>query len=181
MAQHDYSEYAETQPDTHEAFKRLNELVAEKAAADAEVAEAEAALKQAQARQRAVSEVALPELMDELGLTTFETKSGLKVNVAEKIRVSVPAARRDAAYDWLEQHGHSGLIKRQVSVAFNKDQEEDAQKLLSEIQPRFPDCKSERQVHPSTMRSFVISSINEGEEIPLDLFGVYRQRIAEVK
>lgn len=177
---YDYEGLTEDTVDNHEAFERLNALVKEKAEADAQVSECERALKQAQDRQRAISERDLPELMDELGLTSFETKSGLKVNVAEKIRVSVPAAKRDAAYDWLEKHGHSALIKRQVSVAFNRDQNEDAQRLLDEIRPRFPDCKSERTVHPSTMRSFVISSINEGDEIPLDLFGVYRQRIAEV-
>lgn len=183
MDEYDYGEFRseESTAEHHEAFEKLNALVKEKAEADAEVAKAEAALKQAQNRQRAVSEEALPELMDELGLTTFKTTSGLSVSVKEKVRVSVPAARREAAYDWLEQHGHSGLIKREVSVAFNRGQEDEADELIKQIRPKFPDCKTQRQVAPATMRSFVVNSLKDGDEIPFDLFGVYRQRIAEVK
>jgi hypothetical protein len=75
------------------------------------------------------------------------------------------------------------LIKREVKVEFGKDQEEWAQELERELKgwkhPLKVDVK--RGVHPSTLASFVTEQLQEGVEIPLDTFGVYRQRAAKIE
>ena len=35
-------------------------------------------------------------------------------------------------------------------------------------------------VHPSTLKSFVKQSLENGEDIPEDVFGVYRQTVAKL-
>lgn len=177
-----YAEFRATEAQASaEAIKQLSDLSDKLLDAERQVAEAEDALKKAQDHRRDIAERQIPELMDQMGLEEYKTNAGLKVKVKEIIRTSIPQKHKDKAFKWLEDNGHGGLIKRTLSVAFARDEQERAAAAQAELKKHFANVKQDMKVEPSTLRSFVSHQLAEGEEIPEDLFGVHRQREAKVE
>ena len=140
------------------------------------VEEKEKELALAKKRLREINEGTLPALMDELGLETFTTQSGLKISIKEAIRASIAKKNQAAAMAWLRQHGHEKLIKHKIEVnPSNPNEAEMIVKMLEEFS--FNDNES---VHAQTLAKFVREKLEAGEDIPQELFGVYRQRISKI-
>ncbi|QYW02137.1 hypothetical protein CPT_Sonora_034 [Stenotrophomonas phage Sonora] len=160
---------------------RLTALAEDQARAEAEVARLEAELGKARDRLRDVAERQVPELMDGIGIESFKTSTGLKIEIAETIRASISVANAPRAFAWLREHGHAALIKRGISLAFGKGQDEKADLLVKELEEKGLDVEDKTSVHPSTLASFVRENLRDGKEIPLDLLGVHRQRVSKIK
>jgi hypothetical protein len=144
-------------------------------------AEAEAELKATQATEREIGEKLIPDLMDELGVESFTTTDGKTITLRETIRASVPKANIDQAYSWLATNGHGEIIKRVLSVPLGRDSTERAEMLkatLSDLELPFGEAK---KVEPSTLRALIRELLESGAEVPLDLFGAWRQRKAVIK
>lgn len=173
-----YEEFQE-QPSGNDlaALSRLTDSLAQ---AEDVVAQLEAKLEAARAQVTDLAERQIPELMDNLGMRSFVTSSGHKVEVRKTIRASIPAANKDAAYDWLDKNGHGGLIKRNINVAFNREQEQEARELQGILSEQFENVRTDRKVEPSTLRAFIGEQLEAGAEVPLDLFGAWEQRVARV-
>lgn len=177
-----YTEYQD-QSTSEDALAQLGRLAEDLAQADAEVAEIEAKLQEAREKQRDLSEFRIPQLMDDIGIADFTTSSGFKVSVKETIRASIPAARRGEATEWLDEHGHAALVKRAFTIEFDKEEEEKARQFAEELRQREDRLRvaEDFKVHPSTLSAWAKEQLAEGVDIPLDLFGVYRQRVAKIK
>lgn len=177
---HDYSEFQETPEESQLA--ELSRLADRQAEAEREVARAEATLAEAQEKLREVSEKAIPDLMERLGLEKFTTTSGFTVDIKEILRTSITKANADAAHNWLDEHGHGSIVKRLFAITFGKDEEKWAAKFQRDLAQRKKPVNAviSRSVHPSTLKSFVKTSLEEGEDIPLDLFSVHRQRVSKI-
>lgn len=158
----------------------LSGLASDLNAAELEQAKLELQLEAAKKKVTDLSERQIPELMDSLGLKTFTTTSGFKIDVKRTIRASIPAARKDEAMKWLDDNGHSGLIKRSVLVAFDRSQEKEAHKLEAQLSKKFENVKTDLKVEPSTLRSFLGEQLEAGVAVPLDLFGAWEQRTAKI-
>lgn len=178
----DYSAFVGPEASSEGELSQLSKLAEQQAETEAEVTRLEAELNKARERYRDLAERQVPELMDKIGLEKFKTTSGLVIDVAETIRASIPKALQQRAFAWLRENNHAAMIKRIVSVEFGKGEDERANELLqrlAEVDHLEPDDKS--SVHPSTLAAFVRAKLSEGEEVPLDLFGVHRQRVAKIK
>ena len=151
---YDIGDLAAAEQPAQETFRQLDGLIAQAIAADKEVARLEAELRKAKETYRSVVEDAIPSLMDGIGLQEFRTTSGVSISIRQKITAAPLAANRDAAYDWLEANGHGGMVKRSVEVAFNREQQTEALKLMEELSGRFAGVRAERKVEPSTMSAF---------------------------
>lgn len=176
----DYSAYAPA-PTSGGELAQLSTLAEEQAAAEAEVARLEALLSAARDVARDYAERRVPELMDQIGMAEFKTASGLKIKVEETIRAGISVANAAAAFAWLREHNHAAMIKRAVALSFGKGEDEKADGLIKELEERglHPDDKT--SVHPSTLAAFVREKLRDGQEIPLDLLGVHRQRVSKIK
>jgi hypothetical protein len=163
-----------------EELKTLRKLALAQVKAEHEVAAAEEALKQAKIALADIAEKQLPELMDSIGLESFTTEEGFKIEVKRTIRASVPVANRPKAYNWLEEHGHGGMIKRTLVVGFDRDQRVEAAELRHQLEKKYDNVKEDQKVEPSTLRAFIAERLAEGEEIPLQLFGAFEQRKAKI-
>lgn len=160
-------------------LSQLSALAEEQAKAEAEVADLEAQLTAAREKVRDLAERKVPELMDQIGIEEFKTSSGLKIKVAETIRASISQANGPRAFAWLREHGNAAMIKRIVSVAFGKGEDEKAEALVKELGEKF-ECEDKTSVHPSTLSAFVREKLAKGDELPLDLLGVHRQRVSKI-
>lgn len=177
----DYSDYSGSELGEN-ALASLRDLALQQHNAELEVAMAEAALTQARERLRLISEVKLPEMMDELGVPEFKTKDGLKISIKENIYTSMGRSDEEkaAALDWLESNGHGHLIKRTVEVPFSKGQDKDAIELEQSLRDQGRRAAFRRKVEPMTLKSFVVEKLEAGTEIPLDVFKVTRMRTSRV-
>ncbi|MDQ6965268.1 MAG: hypothetical protein Q9M13_10160 [Mariprofundales bacterium] len=70
--------------------------------------------KQLQKEYDAIRKTWLPQAMEDEGLTNMNIDGVGRVSLRSDIYVSIPAAARDTAYDWLRGTGHGGIIKQTV-------------------------------------------------------------------
>ena len=160
-----------------DSLSRLGALAQDLYLAELEVAQAQENLKEAQRKERDISEHQIPELMDEVGVSEFTTKSGIKLAVSDNLRVSPPAARRQEAYDWLIARGFGDLVKHNVIIGFGRDEADQAESLSEHLMMEGYTTKDERKVESQTLKKQIRTLLEEGEDVPLDLFGTtqYRQ------
>lgn len=175
-----YEHFADKKTPPPDGLARLSEMAMKQKEAQEAVAKAEAALAKAKDDFKKIAEVEVPELMDSLSLSEFKTTDGLVVEVNEVIRASIPKARAPEAFAWLRLKGHEALIKREISVSFSRGEDEQAKKLLDLLAEQEFEPDDNESVHTQTLGAWVREKLEKGDEIPLDLFGVFRQRVASV-
>ena len=160
-------------------------LAAKLTALDDEVSVLEQALKDKKKEKQRVEEQDLPEAMDAIGMSEFRLTTGEKISIKTFYTANITAEKKDEAFAWLDDNGHGGIIKTEVSVAFGRGDLELARKFQeycrsfdeASIEPQF-----EQSVFWSTLRKFIEEQITAGnEELDRDLFGVYIGRKATVK
>lgn len=163
-----------------ERFARLNQLVKDSEQQEALLTRLGAELKIAQEKLRDLTWREIPTLMDEIGLKEFKTLDDVTVAIKEEIEAGISEERRGPAHGWLDDNGHSGLVKRNIVVSFNKDQTEAAQALLKELRPKYAAVTEDTKVHPSTLKAWVREMLEKGVNIPQETFGVFRHRVAKI-
>ena len=171
-----------------EAPKGLDAIVAmakEALEIEARIEKGKELLKQLEEAHKAIVENDLPEAMDSLGLEEFKLDSGRKITISESYHPNISEANRDEAFDWLRDHGHDGIIKRNVSVQFGKGEDAIANRLLANLR-RYKSLgestiKDSSGVHPQTLNAFVREMIESGEDLPMETFGVFVRRAASIK
>jgi len=178
----DYGDDAPKAMTPEEAFPKINAMFREAMDAEKAVAQAEEELKKQKARLRGIVEDALPKLMEECGVSSFTTKDGIVINVKEKIENSIPAPRRNEAWDWLTENGHADVLKREVTVAFGVTEGAVADELAKRLGKELArSVFVERRAEPATVKSIITARLEAGKAVPMDLFGVRRFKIAEFK
>lgn len=177
---YDYSEFKEKPKDN--VLGQLAGMAQEQKADEALVARLEEELAAAKEKLKTISEVTIPKFMDDCGMKDFTTKDGLRIDIVETIRGSIPKASETQAFSWLEDHNSGRLIKREFKIEFGKDEEAWAKKFQADLAKRKRPLKAtvKRAVHPQTLAAYVREQLEAGVAIPLDVFGVYRQRASKV-
>jgi hypothetical protein len=162
-------DYDELTPEQRtEKLGLLSELIDALGDAQDVVKSREEALKTAQHRVKELEESTIPELMEELGMKSFETQQGMKVKLEEKIRVG--RVKSPEALQWLEENGHAGVIKTNVGVALPREDREKAKKLAKQLGEMGMDAKVEAFVEWGTAASLLKELRENGDEAPMDLF-----------
>lgn len=175
-----YAEFQTTKELPEGAFADLNNLIRLMETRIQEVADAETRLATAQENLKSVSEHQIPAQLELMGLKEFVDSEGRKVKVVTKIRVSLPEAKKPAAFAWLQDNGHGGLIKRTVTVAFNRDQQAAATELAVSLQGKFAGVKQALKVEPATLSAFIKGQLEDGADFPEDVFKVFEQKTTKI-
>lgn len=183
--QYDQADY-ETMPQA-DKMEQLARLAKQQLDLETEVNEASNKLETAKKRLKDVQEGLLPDLMDELKLQKFSTKDGISIEVKETIRAS-PGGSKDLerfmrVCNWLKEHGHGRLIKRDISVQFGVGEEEFANQLLDQMRPVVDELGKnlvdDSNINTMTFSAFVREQLDAGKEVP-DYFNVFRQRVSNI-
>lgn len=138
-----------------------------------EISLIEAELKAKKEELRNVSEQQLPELMQGLNLVEFTTASGFKISVENFYNAYISEANKEKAFEWLQENGHGGLIKNEISLLFGKGQDEEANALVQSLEQRGLSPNVKQGVHPQTLKAFVKEQLTQGRDIPAEPFGIY--------
>lgn len=162
---------------------RISGLAGDQAHAEARVLSLSEELKEAKEIVRHISENQMPELMEEAGMEEFTTSDGLvRIQIKGVIRGSIPKATEEVAFKWLEEHGDGELIKRQFTIDFGKGDDKWADKFERDLRQRKRplNVRRKKAVHPQTLVAFVRERLEQGIPIPMNVFGVHRQRFSKV-
>ena len=141
-------------------------------------------LKILKAQIRDIEEKELPDAMASCnGMTRFDLEDGSQISVKDDLFCSIPEEKRAGALKWLEENGHSGLIKHDVKVSFAKGEYDEADKLIEVLNKNFKDIPYDERstVHAGTLKTFAKERYSLGETLPEEYFSVYEASVAKVK
>lgn len=174
---HDYPDVA---PAGEDALAKIARLAQEQRQAAQAVRKAEQALEDAKEHFKQLSESDLPEAMDAVGMGEVKLSDGTTVSVSDQIFARISNDNMLTAHQWLNEHGHGNLIKREFKIAFGRDQEDWATSFEGTLEKEGVRYDRKQAVHPSTLKAFVKQQLENGEDIPEEVFGVYRQTVAKL-
>lgn len=166
--------------DTETGHAALSELIIRANQIDIEVARAEDQLKALKETQTDLKQRRIPDLMDELNMASFTTKSGLKVSVKKKVRANITDATRTEAIKWFEEQNLERMLKHEFKLNLDKGEEAKALELSTAIESLGLAYTNKRNVHPSSLSAFVRQRDAAGESVPDNLFNVYRYSEAKI-
>lgn len=130
-------------------------------------------LKTLKATEATLSGQTIPNLMHKAGLSLIKLKDGSAVEVKPFYAASIPLSKADEAFTWLRDNGHGDLIKNNVLITFRCQQDNEAKSLVAELREKGHNVKQAEKVEPMTLKAFVREQIQDGKNVPADLFGVY--------
>ena len=160
----------------------LRTLADEYLAAEAEVARIEAELEVAKTNLKDIAENRIPQATDGME-GKFNLGDGRELQIKEEIRSSIAGEKREPAIKWLDEHGYGHIVKREIVFEFPKGDEARSTAFVEAVQKLGMPLvmKSNFSVHHATLNSWVKERLGEGDALPNETFGIFRQRTAKVK
>lgn len=145
---------------------------------------AQAKVKELVNEQMDIVDRILPALMDRAKLEDFKTQQGVKVQVGDQIKASLPVndlEKLAAGLAWLRQNGHEAIIKTAINTEFTCGNDASARALYDELRKRNDSMTSMKSaVHHATLTSLVKELLDKGEDVPLTTLGAEVRRTAKV-
>lgn len=152
----DVNDHAEVMKPVEQVKAGLQVIVDQVRKHEAEIIRLETALKDEKKKFKGLMEDTLPRALRESGFgdVGFPASDGTVITVKNKMEQSVLADRREDAWNWLEKHGQSDIIKREVTLAFAVGEGEKAAALKKKLEEEYArSVDSRRWVEPATLKS----------------------------
>ena len=146
-----------------------------------EVINQELKLKELKEREKYYSNIIIPDLMNQLNLKTLKLKDGSEISVKDVFGVSIIAAKKEEAHNWLRNNGLGAIVKNEITVKFglNEDNKAEQYASLARGQGYEPDRKI--AVHAGTLRTTLRDYHQKGGSIPAELFTTFEGNQTEIK
>lgn len=161
-------------------LERLTALANEAKQLEFEIIEETVELGKKQGKLEAILKNFIPAIMDELGMEEFKLSDGSQVSVKKVVQASISEDNKPDAFKWLEDHDFDGIIKTKVLSSFGKGEIGDAKEALETLQKAGFEATMDRSVHSQTLKAFVRERLEEGDNIPLQTFGVFEFKLAKI-
>ena len=146
-----------------------------------QIKKCEADLKQLSEEERLYSEQEIPNLMQQAGISMLKLADGSSVEVKPFYTAKIPVSKQDEAYGWLRTNGYGDLIKNNMTLTFGKSEDNAAKALYEDLKNKGHNVVQKEKVEPMTLKAFVREQIQEGQQLPMDLFGVYVANKTSIK
>ena len=130
---------------------------------------------------RVLSEQEIPNLMQEAGVSEFKLADGSSVSIKPFYAAKIPVSKTDEAFQWLTGNGYGDLIKNTVSLNFGKSEDNLANSLVEDLKSKGHNVSQKKKVEPQTLKAFVKEAIQNGQNVPMDLFGIYISNKTTIK
>lgn len=163
-----------------DGLARLSQLADDLFDAETDVNRLEAEKKVATDKVKSLSEFVIPEAMEELGMDVIVTKSGLKVEVENKLSAKKLTHLHAAALQWLRDNDQGGLIKTMVGVPFSAGSEGDADELVEQLSGEGLAAIKSVEVHHSSLAAAIRTMLEEGVDVPMKLLRGFQRRVASI-
>ena len=160
--------------------KKLSGLVRRYNEKQQQIEETENYLKGLKEEKQRIAFEQIPMLMDEMGIERIDV-DGAIVKLKSFVSASIPADRKQEAFNWLREHGHEGIIKNEIVVSFGKGEDNGAGDVMYQLEEKGFHPEQKTHIHSMTLKGFIREQVEKGNNIDLDLFGAFVGRTAEVK
>ena len=159
----------------------VSRLAQEAAELEQEIASVEQKLKDKKKALYKITDAQLPEALEEMNLQKFTLTDGSEISVKPIYAASIPKDRRDEAFQWLRDHEFGDLVKNNVTVTFGRGEDDTAKDFIGLCgEQGFVPSQIEK-VEPMTLKAWLRERVEEGDPIPLDLFGAFISQRATIK
>ena len=160
--------------------KQLSGLVRRLNEKQEQIDETEKYLKELKAEKQRIAFEHIPMLMDEMAIERIDV-DGLTVKLKPFVSASIPADRKQDAFNWLREHGLDDIIKNDIIVSFGRGQDNKAGDMMYDLEQKGFHPAQKTHIHSMTLKAFVRERVEKGLPIDLDMFGAFVARTAEVK
>lgn len=160
--------------------KQLSGLVRRLNEKQEQIDETEKYLKELKAEKQRIAFEHIPMLMDEMAIERIDV-DGLTVKLKPFVSASIPADRKQDAFNWLREHGLDDIIKNDIIVSFGRGQDNKAGDMMYDLEQKGFHPEQKTHIHSMTLKAFVRERVEKGLPIDLDMFGAFVARTAEVK
>lgn len=162
------------------ALKDLSQLAKMQIELEAEIKITEMRLEQLKEKHKNLSMSLIPNKMDELGMADFTLKTGECVIVNPFYSGRMIEGMEEHAIGWLEKEKLDGVVKRLVTVPFERGDKRlpILLKLLNKEKFAF---EKKETIHPMTMKALIRELTEKGKALPGDLFSVFVGKVTKIK
>jgi hypothetical protein len=140
---------------------------------DQQVVLLEKDLKQKKKDFEYLSGEVIPTMMAEMGLSQLKLMDGSLIDVKPNYSANITIANRDAAFNWLRTNGLGDIIKNEISVSFGRNEDNKAADYAALASERGYQPTQKLKVEPMTLKALVRERIENGKEMPTELFNVF--------
>lgn len=173
------SELLETPEPTENDLETIASLATTQLSLATNVDRLEEELKEAKKKLRQIQENDLPDAMSAIGLASFTLTSGAEIKIEDKFYASIAKARKPACADWLIDNGQSALVKQDFHIPFDATDEDAVSDFEEELEALGVEFSVDWKMNTGSVKAALKQLILEGEEVPMELFGL--RRVSEAK
>ena len=130
-------------------------------------------LKKVEAEERNYSEKVIPELMQQVGVEMVKLSNGVTVETKPFYSAKIPVAKREEAFSWMRDNGLGGIIKNIVSMKFGREQDNMVSSIVEDLKDKGFQVNREEKVEPQTYKAALKEKVQNGENVPMYLLGLY--------
>jgi hypothetical protein len=138
-----------------------------------EIEATEDVLKQRKKNYDYLSSEVIPTMMAEMGLSHLKLMDGSSVDVKPNYSASITIANKDAAFQWLRDNNLGDIIKNEISVSFGRNEDTKAADYANLASERGYQPTQKLKVEPMTLKALVRERLENGKEMPTELFNVF--------
>ena len=146
--------------------KRLRDL-------EDQVKAEEQALKDKEKEIERISGEVIPTLLSEMGLSSLKLADGSAVEVKPYYAANISLKNREAAYNWLRSNGLGDIIKNEITVSFGRNEDNKAAEYANLAKGQGYQPTQKLKVEPMTLKALVRERIENGKDMPTDIFNVF--------
>ncbi len=138
-----------------------------------ELVDAEAHVKELKKQIDMVGGEVIPTMMQEMNISTMKLADGSAVEVKPVYGASIPTAKKEEAFKWLRNNDLGDLIKNEVTVSFGRNEDNKASNYANLAQGQGYQPVQKLKVEPMTLKALVRERIENGLDMPSELFNVF--------
>ena len=159
-----------TQADT---AKTLSDKIIKLKDLEDEIENAEQGISKLKEQARYISQIEVPQMMEEMHITKLKLKDGESVEIKKIYGASITLENQEQAFTWLRNNGLGDIIKNDVTVTFGRGEDNKAQQYAVLAKGQGYEPVQKIGVHPQTLKAVVRERLESGQEMPSDLFKTY--------
>ena len=133
----------------------------------------EESLKNKKKEIERISGEVIPTMLSEMGLSSLKLADGSAVDVKPYYTANISIANREAAYGWLRSNGLGDIIKNDITVSFGRNEDNKAAEYANLAKGQGFQPTQKLKVEPMTLKALVRERIENGKEMPTDIFNVF--------
>ncbi len=156
----------------HQKLGQLGRLVEKQINISQRLVEAEETVKSIKKEYNIVAQDDIPTLMDEIGLSKVETVGGLTVTVKEIMTAGVTQKKKAECIKWLLKNKLGALVTDNVNVQFVAGEQKLTNQLIKELKSNGYDPTRSYAVNTGSIKAIMWERLEEGLEVPFELFGI---------